>query len=422
MITGGDELFEPKQPSLWHNRDYTLLLSGQAVSRIGSQISQIAAPLLLYGLTGSAALTGLLYGTVIIPTLLLSLVAGGLMDRWNRKRTMIVCDLLRFAALGSIPLALSFGKLTPLQLFVASLVEGTGAVFFSVAELASFPNVIEPEQLDAAGGQQQAVGNVATTLGPLLAGILLSIGRAVPFALDAISYLISVVSLLFIGRPFQVEREAPRTTPLHREIREGLSRMWQDQILRVFVLCSSVSNGLDNALYVVFVVIAAQRLHAPTYAIGIVFALMGSGGIVGALLASRLKKLLGVYRLTCSNLWLYTLLLPLLLIVPNVGVLGVVACVQEFLLVANGTSLYVTRQAMIPQDLQGRVSSIFFLMNSLVPLGCIWGIGLLIQWAGTTVGVLVLTGIAGLLALVVTWSPALRHPQRRPITPQTASQ
>jgi len=97
--------------SLWHNRDYLLLLSGQAISSTGTQLSQFAFPLLILAVTGSSAWAGVASGLVLIPYFLLGLAAGAFIDRWDRKRTMIICDLGRGLTLASIPLALFFGHL-----------------------------------------------------------------------------------------------------------------------------------------------------------------------------------------------------------------------------------------------------------------------------------------------------------------------
>src|SRR5579871_5649794 len=97
--------------SLWHNRAYLLVWSGTAISLIGTQASQLAFPLLVLTLTNSAALAGLVGALRLLPYLLLSLPAGALLDRWDRKRVMMVCDTLRAICLASIPLALVLGML-----------------------------------------------------------------------------------------------------------------------------------------------------------------------------------------------------------------------------------------------------------------------------------------------------------------------
>src|SRR5579864_6058515 len=126
----------PKPKSLWHNRDYMLLWSGQVVSSMGTQVSQLAFPLLILFLTRSPVLAGLAGALRALPYLIFSLPAGALIDRWDRKRVMILCDAGRGICMASIPVAYIIGHLTVVQLFLVSLFEGTLFVFFNIAEVA----------------------------------------------------------------------------------------------------------------------------------------------------------------------------------------------------------------------------------------------------------------------------------------------
>src|SRR5215467_7381978 len=135
---------------LWRNRDYILLWSGQMISAVGTQVSMLAFPLFVLALTHSPAQAGLIGAMRALPYALLILPAGALVDRWNRKRVMILCDIGRAVALGSIPIALVLGHLTIVQLFIVSLVEGTLFTFFNLAETACLPQVVSKEQLPTA--------------------------------------------------------------------------------------------------------------------------------------------------------------------------------------------------------------------------------------------------------------------------------
>jgi MFS family permease len=216
--------------SLWHNRDYLLLWSGQTISSIGSGVSELAFPLLVLALTHSPAQAGFASALRTLPYFIFTLPGGALIDRWNRKRVMILCDAGRAISLASIPVALILGHLTIVQLYLVSLIEGSLYVFFDLAETASLPRVVPKEPLPAAISQNQITSGITNLLGPPLGGVLYAVGRAVPFLADAISYLVSVLSLLFIKTKFQLERvAAPRK--LWVEIAEGMkwmefARLW----------------------------------------------------------------------------------------------------------------------------------------------------------------------------------------------------
>src|SRR5713101_8567289 len=184
---------EPTEPAkrpvpLWHNRDYVLLWSGQMISSVGTQVSMLALPLLVLAITHSPAQAGLIAALRGLPYALFVLPAGALIDRWNRKRVMILCDAGRAVALGSIPVALLLGHLTIVQLCIVSLVEGTLFTFFNLAETACLPQVVSKEQLTSAVAQSTVIDSISGMLGPSLSGALYSIGRAIPFLTDAISY------------------------------------------------------------------------------------------------------------------------------------------------------------------------------------------------------------------------------------------
>jgi MFS family permease len=156
----------PRPVPLWRNREYLLLWGGQMVSSVGSQVSLLAFPLLLLALTHSPAQAGLIGALRGLPYLLLGLPAGALVDRWDRKRVMIICDSGRALALGSIPLALALGHLTVLHLYLVSLIEGTLFIFFNLSETACLPRVVSEEQLPAAVAQDQATYMTSPHLAP----------------------------------------------------------------------------------------------------------------------------------------------------------------------------------------------------------------------------------------------------------------
>ncbi|MBV9279525.1 MAG: MFS transporter, partial [Chloroflexi bacterium] len=206
--TGTQEVSERGRPPvpLSRNRDFILLRGGQAISVLGSQVAQIAFPLLILSLTGSPAKAGLVAFLESLPNLLFNLPAGAFVDRWDRKRVMILCDSGRTLAMGSIVLALWLNRLSLAQLCLVAFLEGSLGVFFNAAESACLPQVVAREQLAAALSQNEVANRGTVMLGRPLGGLLYSAGRSIPFLADAVSYAVSVVSLLFIRTQFQEER------------------------------------------------------------------------------------------------------------------------------------------------------------------------------------------------------------------------
>src|SRR5262245_41906883 len=167
-----DHTTQREPPPLRSNRDFQLLWLGSIVSVLGSRISSIAYALLVLALTGSPIDAGLVGFTATIPYILVQLPAGALVDRWNRKRVMIVCDIARALALGSIVLALAFDAISIIQLMIVSFLEGSLYVFHSLAEPAAVQNIVHPRHLPLAISQIEARERGASLLGKPLGGFL----------------------------------------------------------------------------------------------------------------------------------------------------------------------------------------------------------------------------------------------------------
>src|SRR5690242_20442505 len=226
---------KPKTARLWHSRDWVLLWSGQLVSVVGTQVSQLAYPLLMLALTDSPAQAGFLSAARTIPYLLLGLPAGALVDRWDRRRVMIVCDAGRALALGSIPLAMAFGWLTLAQLYAVALLEGVLNVFFNLAETAALTRVVTRDQIPAATTLNEVTLSTGSMLGPALGGLIFAIGQGFAFLADAISYAVSVVSVWFIRAELSAS-QAAGTNRLVDAIRAGVVWLWRHPLLRLLAL------------------------------------------------------------------------------------------------------------------------------------------------------------------------------------------
>ncbi len=404
----------PRPTSLWHNRDFLLLWSGQIVSAIGSQVSLIAFPWLILAVTGSPAQAGLIAAIRTLPYLLFGLPAGALIDRWNRKLVMILCDTGRALALGSIPLAFAFGLLTAAQLYIVSFIEGTLFIFFGLAEAAALPRVVSQEQLSAATAQNEFVYSVSGLLGPSFSGILYAVGNAMPFLADAVSYVISVCSLLFIKTQFQQERTAVpggegRFIPrMWTEILDGIRWLWHHPVIRFLAVLVSGLNLCDVG-YVLIVLVLAQQQHASKLATGLILASGGIGSILGAFIAGPLAKRFRVGHLMIITSWLLALTWLPFAFARNPVLLGVIVASASIIVPIHASVQYGYRLASIPDKLQGRVNSIY----RIILFGCesagLLLTGVLLQAMGPVLTVLVLFAPQCLLALAATFHKQLRN-------------
>lgn len=392
---------------LWRNRDFLLLRSGQAVSMLGSQVSTIAFPLLVLALTGSPAKAGLVAFLSSLPQLLFNLPAGALVDRWDRKRTMILCDAGRMIAMGSIPLTLWLGHLSLAQICLVAFVEGSLAVFFNLSESACLPQVVAKEQIPAAMSQNEVVRRGSLMLGQPLGGLLYAVGRLVPFLADAVSYGVSVVSLLFIRTPFQEERRVERRN-LRAEIREGLTWLWHQPFLRFAAFIVGGSNLLFAANYLVVILLAKQQ-SAPPALIGLIFSIGGAGGVLGSLAAPWVQKRFGLAQVVIGVNWIWAILWPLLAVAPNPIILSAIAAAMIFVGPLWNVVIGSYQLALVPDELRGRVGSIEYLIAwGTIPLGSALS-GVLLEALGPVRAVLFLAVCMVGLAIAATLNTHIRN-------------
>lgn len=407
----GDRLttdVEAKRPlSLWQNRDYMLLWAGQAVSSFGSQITQLTFPLLVLALTGSPAQAGFVGALRALPFAILSLPAGALVDRWNRKRLMIWCDIGRGLALGSVPLALALGRLGLPQLAIVSIIEGTLFLFFNLAESSSLPQIVPREQLPRALTQNQVTDSLSQLLGPTLGGALYAFGAAVPFVADAVSYTLSLLTLCFIRTPLQEERTAPPGR-LRDEIVEGIAWLWRQSTLRFVAL---LTGGLMvcSVGYPLIMIVLGERIGASSFEIGLIFAGGGAGSIIGGLLTPWLQRRFRFGPLFIWSAWIWAITWLFFLFAPNVLTLGLANTAAFIIVPIYMITQYRYRLAATPDRLQGRMNALFRLIVwGSQPLGVALA-GLLLERIGPEQTIIWLFVPQLLLAIVATANAGLRR-------------
>ena len=401
-----------RQP-LWRRRKYLTLWGGKLVSATGSQMTQIAFPLLVLALTQSAAIAGLAGALRMLPYLLLSLPAGALVDRWDRRRVMILCDSGRAIALGSIPVALLLGHLSILQVCLVALIEGTLFVFFDIAEVAVLPNLVTQQEMPAAVAQYISLTDgVTMLLGPALGGALYAAGRMVPFLLDAISYGASVLALWRIQLPQRTasdEQADPLSwLTMRADIVEGVVWLWRHRTLRALTVLLGAGNCLV-AGEALLVIVLAERLHATAPEVGLILGLGGCGAVFGALLAERVVRRLTFAQAFIGGNWLVALLFLLYAVAPTPFALGLVMAGIGAVYAVINVAQYSYRMSLIPDALQGRVSSIIRLMlYGSLPLGLAVA-GFAIEHVGTVATVLALGVGLVLVALAASLHPLIRR-------------
>ena len=354
---------------LWRNGDYLLFWSGQVISVVGTIAAGIAFPLLVLALSHSPLQAGIVGALERLPFLVLALPAGALMDRWNRKRVMIICDSARTLAFATIPLAVATGHLTVALVYAVSLAEGFGFAFYNLASVAALPQIVDKSQITRAAAQNNVMYAVGSTAGPPLGGLLYAAGRSLPFLANAVSYGLSVISLLFIRREFQGER-AETPASLWTEVKEGLSWLWNHRLIRFLAFLTSATNLAFGGLPLAVIVLAQRDFHASSSAIGIVFGFAALGAIVGSLAAGEVVRRLTLAQSILAGLWLSALFLPLLAAGSSLIMVGVIASGLLLVSPIYDVAQFSYRLQRIPDEMQARINSIYrMILFAGEPLG-----------------------------------------------------
>ena len=367
--------------SLWRDGDFMKLWGGQTVSRLGSQVSILALPLIAITLLHATTFEiGLLTAAEFAPFIVVGLPAGVWVDRLAKRPVLIAADIGRVLALASIPIAYEAGVLAIAQLYLVAFASGVLTVFFDVAYQSYLPELVERGQLVDGNAKLATTESGAQLAGPTLAGWLIDlVGPALAVIADAASFAVSAIAVLRIRRPEPVE---DHTTPDHRlgmrrEIAEGLGYVLRHRLLRPIAFCTATSNLFSGMQAAVITVYMVRTLGMSPGLIGVTLALGNIGFLVGAVLSPRVVRLLGVgptiiWSIVLSGIG--GLLTPLA--TPAVAIPWLVA--GTFVYAAGGPVYNINqvslRQAITPHRLQGRMNaSMRFMVWGTLPLGSLAG-------------------------------------------------
>jgi predicted MFS family arabinose efflux permease len=377
------------------------------VSTVGTRASSVAFPLLVLALTGSPSQAGLVAFAQTLPFPLLFLVAGVIVDRVDRKLLLLVADGARAIAFASLVAALALDRIVLPHILAVAFVEGAFFVFFRLAESAALPQVVPREQLPTAVAQNQARDQGAELAGAPLGGLLYGFDRLLPFLFDAVSYAIGFMTLLFV-RPALQEDRPPRKTRVREEVVEGFRWTWHQPFIRAIIVLVGGSNFAFNALFLVLIV-RAKDLGASAALVGAMFAFLGAGAILGALVAPAVARRVPAKFVILGSLWLWAFLPLVLIVLPNALLIGLVAGIANSTGPIFNVVLSAYRYALVPDRLLGRVGSVVLLVAwGTIPLGAI-SAGFLLEGFGAVTSMLVLAGVSVAVAVGATVTRTVRN-------------
>jgi MFS family permease len=282
------------------HRNYRLFFGGQSISLIGTWMTRIATSWLVYRLTGSAWLLGLVGFAGQIPSFLLAPFAGVLVDRWNRHRLLVVTQVLAMVQSAALAALALTGVINIRHILALSLFQGLINAFDMPGRQAFVVEMVESRaDLANAIALNSSMVNAARLLGPSIAGgVIAAVGEGWCFALDAASYLAVIASLLLMRLvPRAARPEAAARGRVLPELREGLAYVGRSAPIRSILLLLATVSLVGMPYTVLMPIFASQILHGGPHTLGFLMAATGVGALGGAVYLASRETVLGLGRL-----------------------------------------------------------------------------------------------------------------------------
>lgn len=398
---------------LWRHPDFLKLWSAETISQFGTQVSNLAIPLVAILVLDASAFEVASLGTVLfLPFIIFTLPAGVWVDRMRRKPILVAGDLGRMALLGTIPLAYAADALTLWQLFVVGFLVGICTVFFDVAYMSYIPALVAREQLVDGNSKLEISRSAAQIAGPGFSGILIQALTA-PYAVlvDAASFLGSGLFILRIRKHEELpvtEHPAHERHSLWTETKEGLRFVLGNPYLRGQAGCTGTSNFFFSVGFSIILVYLVRVLDLSPGVIGVILSIGSIGSLVAAFTVRRISGRFGVGRTAIAASAIEGPAMLLVVIAPvdsPIPWLIGAQLVIGFAIVAYNVMVVSYRQAICPERLQGRMNSVMrFIVWGTIPLGNLAG-GAFATWVGLRETILIGAIGGGLAFLWLLLSP-----------------
>jgi MFS family permease len=394
-------------PSLWRHPEFMKLWVGQTISEIGSVVTRTAIPLLALLVLGAGPTEmAILVVAGSLAVLLVGLIAGAWVDRLPRRPVLILADLVRAIVLVSIPVAYVANVLRIEQLYVVVFVEGCLGAFFGAAYPAYVPSLIGVDRVVEGNSRLATSSSVAEIGGPALGGGLVQlIGGPLAILVDALSFVVSAISLLLI-RTREPRRPSPTArAPILREILEGLQLVARHRMLVPLALRSVFAHVAGSFYGVLYTIYLVDELHLDALLFGIVVSAGGVGALIGSFFASRAIARFGIGP---ALVWSAVGASAIGVLTPLAGGPLLVATLMVFLPQLIGDGLQTIEgvaelslvQGVVPDRILGRVNAPLEVLSHGIayPLGAFLA-AVISGWIGVRGGIAI--GWAGMAASLV---------------------
>ena len=384
---------------LWRNRDFLILWFGETCSEAGTAMSALVFPLLGYALTHSPAAAGAVASAEVVGRVLVRFVSGALIDRWSRRRVLVLANIVAATAFTFAAVAAFTGWLRLPQLLVVALVAGVAEAFIQPAAAAAVRAIVTKQQLPVALARMQARDHIAQLVGPPVGGALFALSHGLPLAVDAATYTIFAVGCISLTTPMRAAIGA--TGRLWADARAGLSFVWNHRTVRAILTWGGLFNFATGF---VFVALTLRLLRAGVHpaVIGLVQASGAVAGLGGSFAAAPLVRRTPTGLLTMANTLLIAVVTAPLAFTTNPWIVGALFSVGVFLMpsVNSGIGGYMT--AITPDGMLARTYAAGGILSLGFAIAAPAAGGAVLGWIGGTA-----TLVTGAVLVALTITPLL---------------
>ena len=286
-------------------RNYRLFFSGQSISLIGTWMQRIAMPWLVYHMTGSALLLGVVGFAGQIPTLILSPVAGVMTDRWSRYRVLLITQIVSLVQAAVLACLCLAGVIQIWEIIVLSVILGCTNAFDVPSRHSFVIDMVEnKEDLGNAIALNSLMFNGARLIGPSIAGVMLATtSEGVCFLLNAVSYIFVIISLMMMR--LRIVQSHKKEEKILKELGEGLHYTFGFPPIKHLLILLSISSLMAMSYSVLMPVFAKEVLHGGSHTYGFLMGAAGFGALMGALFLASRKSVLKLGRIVPASAILF---------------------------------------------------------------------------------------------------------------------
>ncbi|MEH7223354.1 MFS transporter [Bacillus sp. JJ1566] len=366
--------------TLWRNKNFLLIWGGATISNFGMQMYTIAIPLLIYEISQSALAMSMMRAIEFFPNILIGIIAGVFVDRFNRKKMMLWTSFIQVMSMVSIVVLLFSKNIEVWHLYFLGFIISSSGYTFGNAHHSVLPQIVTKEQLTSANAKLSFVSTLIQMVGPGLAGTLLVVfSYTATLSVYTFCLLFLFICLLFFQLPVTAQKVNSQNS-IWMDIREGIDELIHNKTLLTPTITVLFGNFSASLVIGVLIFYVKDQLGASSSEVGLMYTISAVGGLLGASLISHFRKRFGRGSIYTSCLLVEVISMGCLIFAPNWWTIGIALAIRTCATTISNIVYFTIRQEFTPNHLLGRVAGTSsMLMKLTVPLG-LFIAGLWAEW------------------------------------------